>query len=80
MGFTALIGLLGASYRINRHGNIVPTALFHEPNITFTFFLLITTTIIYLAAIGMILEKACPRIAKVLNVISFVYIVLGVTV
>ena len=72
MGFTALIGLLGASYKINRHGNIVPTALFHEPTITFTFFLIIIMTIIYFIAIGMILEKACPRIAKVLNVISFI--------
>eukprot|EP00268_Persea_americana_P067451 TRINITY_DN9299_c1_g1_i1.p1 TRINITY_DN9299_c1_g1~~TRINITY_DN9299_c1_g1_i1.p1 ORF type:complete len:236 (-),score=17.10 TRINITY_DN9299_c1_g1_i1:295-1002(-) len=80
LGFTALLGLLGVSYRINGHGNIVPTALFHKPTNTFTFFLIIIMMIIYFAAIGMMLAKACPKIAKVLNVISFVCLLLGVTV
>lgn len=78
MGFAALIGLLSVSYRINGHGNLVPTSLFHQP--TCTFFLIIIMISVYFPAIGIILEKASPMTTKVLNAISFVCIVLGVTV
>lgn len=80
LGFTALFGLLGVSYRINGHGNIVPTALFHKPTNAFYFFLISIMMIIYSSALGMMLPKDWSRFAKVLNVISFVSLLLGVTV
>lgn len=78
MIFAALIGLLTVNYKINGHGNLVPWALFPQP--TFTFFTIIIMISFYFTVIGIILEKTFHRITGVLNVISFVCIVLGVTV
>lgn len=80
MGFSAIVGLLSVTYTINSHGNLVPTALFHQPTFTFSLFLIIIMTIFYAAAIGVILQKPLPKVTKVLNLISFVFLVLAVTV
>ena len=77
IGFTALISLLSVTYKINGNGNLIPTALFHKLAITFTLFLFVFMVIFYLAAIGMVLEEAFPKITKVINIISFIFIVLG---
>lgn len=80
IGLVALIGLLSVTYKINGDGNLVPTTLFHQPTFTFTFFLIIIMVVFYFAAIGVVLEVPFPKITKVINIISFVLIVLGVTV
>lgn len=80
LGITAMITLLGVGYRVNDHGNIIPTALFDKPANSFYFFLFILMMIIYSSALGMMLPKDCTGFAKVLHVISFVCLLLGVTV
>ncbi|XXG55260.1 hypothetical protein AAC387_Pa03g2964 [Persea americana] len=80
IGFTGLIGLLSVSYKINGNGNIVPTVLFHQPTNTFTLLLIVFMVIFYLAAFGLALEKAFPKITEVFKIISFVFLVLGATI
>lgn len=80
MGFMAVVGLLSVSYTINRHGHLVPTALLRQPPLSFGFFLAIIMIIFYCAAIGMIVQEVFPLVFRVLNLIAFVLLVLGVTV
>ncbi|KAJ8637141.1 hypothetical protein MRB53_011408 [Persea americana] len=80
IGFTGLIGLLSVSYKINGNGNIVPTVLFHQPTNTFTLLLIVFMVIFYLAAFGLALDKAFPKITEVFKIISFVFLVLGATI
>ncbi|XP_058115037.1 uncharacterized protein LOC131258028 isoform X2 [Magnolia sinica] len=80
MAFTSVVGLLSVSYTINGNGNLIPATLFSGRPVSFGFFLLVVMVTFYISIIAMIIRPVLPLIAKVLNIMAFVCVVLGVTV
>ncbi|KAL5974422.1 hypothetical protein ACLOJK_031087 [Asimina triloba] len=80
MAFSIVVGLLSVNYTINGKGNLTPANLFSGRPMSFGFFLVVVLVTFYVAVIAMIIRPVMPLVAKVLNIIAFVCVVLGVTV
>lgn len=76
----AVVGLFSVRYKTNPHGSVPTTDLFFQPPMSFGLFLAIVMMIFYFAAIGMIIKEVFPLVFRVLNLVAFVLLVLGVTV
>ncbi|XP_058115039.1 uncharacterized protein LOC131258031 [Magnolia sinica] len=81
LGSTIMVGLLGLNFPINgddsKHS---PTALFRQHPMSLCFFVVIGVATFYFTAIGTILCRFRPNIARTLNLIALVLVVLAVTV